>query len=107
MASIIRGSNNRKCQPQEDNIEKPCNCHHRENCPLEGKCQARSIVYKATAINNATGTEKDYIGLTEHPFKLRHANHMTSFRYEKHASRTALSKHVWDMKQSLEDFTVI
>ena len=106
MASLIRGSNNRKCHPQEDSTEKSCNCRHRENCPLEGKCQARSIVYKATVTNNATGSEKDYIGLTEPPFKLRHANHMTSFRHEKYASRTELSKHVWGMKQRQEDFTV-
>ena len=90
VASIIRSSNNRK--HQSNHVMTPCNCRQHSSCPLEGNCQAESIVYKATVTNNATGSEMDYFGVTDPPFKQRYANHLTSFGHEKYASQTVLSK---------------
>ena len=79
----------------------------RDSCSMDGNCQAESIVYKANVRNNVTGSEKDYFGLTEPPFKQRYASHLTSFRHERYASRTELSKHIWGMKHHRdEDDTV-
>ena len=81
VASTTRSSNNRKCQ--SNHVMKP---RQRNSCPMEDNCQAESIVNKATVTNNATGSEMDYFGFPEPPFKQRYANHLTSFRHEKYAS---------------------
>ena len=104
VASIIHSRNNRKLQG--NHAIKPCYCRQRDSCPMDDNCQAESIVYKATVRSNVTGSEKDYFSLTEPPFKQRYANHLTSFRHKRYASRTELSKHIWGMKHQDEGYTV-
>ena len=45
MAHIISGHNKRQLCVQEP--DKPCNCRRKDQCPLNGACQATSIVYAA------------------------------------------------------------
>ena len=107
MANIIRRSNNQKrAGSQNARVMKPCNSRQKDSCPLNGKCQAESIVYQATVQDSSSGSDKVYIGLSEPPFKLRYANHLTSFRHEKYSSGTELSKHVWALKHQNTDFAV-
>ena len=73
-------------------------------CVMRGNCQARSIVYKATVARN--DEVKEYIGLSEPPFKQRYANHKTSFRHEKYENSTELSKYMWETKRDRQDFTI-
>ena len=73
-------------------------------CPMRGNCQARSTVYKATV--TCDDEVKEYIGLSEPPFKQRYANHKTSFRYEKYENSTELSKYMWETKRDRQDFTI-
>lgn len=100
IASTIRA----KRMYRDAEPEKACNCRVKAQCPLKGKCQSACIVYKAT-VSSATAV-KEYIGLTEPPFKQRYANHLTAIRHETHRCSTELSKYVWDLKRKGEDFAI-
>ena len=39
-----------------------CNCHEKNTCPLNGNCQATSLIYQAK-IKTATNPEKNIQGL--------------------------------------------
>ena len=92
MGAVISSHN--KSNLREPEQTKACNCRIKESCPLRGECQTKEIVYEATA----ESTSKIYIGLSETPFKGRHANHLTSMRHEKYKNSTELAKHVWELK---------
>ena len=86
------------------NNEKECNCRNKDSCPLSGKCLTESVVYKATVTRKDTGVEKSYVGHTEGKFKTRNNNHTNSFRNAKHKHATALSKYIWELKESNVDY---
>ena len=86
------------------NQEKKCNCQNETNCPLNGKCLTKSIIYKATI--TTTEGKKEYIGSCETTFKTRFANHQHSFRNPKLKSATALSKEVWKNKESNHNYNI-
>ena len=48
MMSIINNYNKKLLHPHTNNKDLPCNCRNLPNCPLSGKCQAKSIIYKAS-----------------------------------------------------------
>ena len=88
--------------------DKACNCKPKKdfigpiNCPLKGKCQTRSVVYKAEVNckdqKNRNLPKKVYFGLTSRKFKQRYNEHMRSFRKELDQS-TTLSTYVWKLKK--------
>ena len=78
--------------------EKLCNCRQRVNCPTDGKCLTRSVVYKAEVTSTDNNTTQTYIGVTANDFKTRYRNHLKSLRNEKYKHETELSKHVWNLK---------
>ena len=86
-----------------------CNCRAGVNsCPLDGKCQERSIVYQAMVArtdNNANAPET-YIGLTENTFKNRYSSHLNSFNHSKHRNATSLSQHVWYLRDQGIPYTI-
>ena len=43
-----------------------CNCQNVNQCPLNGKCLAKSIVYKAEIRSQHDGAVKTYIGMTSY-----------------------------------------
>ena len=69
-----------------------CNCKNENECPLDGKCLVKNIVYKAE-IASQNGTVKTYIGMTSNSFKERYRNHLKSFNHHQYSSETELSKH--------------
>ena len=81
-----------------------CNCRVKSQCPMDGKCQDRSIIYKAVV--TSAETKKQYIGLTGHAFKQRYSNHQTSFRHQKYEQSTELSKHIWMLKKGNEPYSI-
>jgi len=93
-----------KTKDQNDNPPKACNCRRKEECPLEGKCQSKGIIYQATV--HSDNITKSYIGSTETSFKQRYANHLYSFRHEKMRSATELSKYIWQLKSSNINFNI-
>ena len=48
MKSIISNHNKRILEESVATKEKPCNCHDTSNCPMNGRCNVKSIVYTAT-----------------------------------------------------------
>ena len=92
-------------QPETNNA-KECNCRHKDSCPLSGKCLTESVVYQAIVKREDTGDEKSYVGHTEGSFKTRYNNHTNSFRNAKHRHATALSKHIWQLKELNVDYSL-
>ena len=74
--TILRNS----AQPTQDQAERACNCRKKEECPLEGNCLSKGIVYQAQVMS-ASKTET-YVGLTATEFKARFRNHQVSFNNE-------------------------
>ena len=73
MSAVIRQHNSsilkdRKTEGENFAGGKSCNCRVKDNCPLHGKFQVQSVVYKATV--TTTNDEKDYTGLTAQTFKV-------------------------------------
>ena len=51
--------------------EKLCNCRQRVNCPTDGTCLTRSVVYKAEVTSTDNNTTQTYIGVTANDLKSR------------------------------------
>ena len=81
-----------------------CNCRTSTECPLEGKCLTKSIVYEATL--KTSEDTYTYIGLTGDTFKARYSAHKSSFKHEKYRTATTLSQKIWELKESNIDYTL-
>ena len=108
MKQLIDGHNKtilkKDNQPVQDKNVKTCNCRNRNDCPLQGECLQKEIVYQATV---TTREEKEtYVGLTATAFKTRWRNHQMSFKHEKKRYDTELSKYLWELKMKNEEFKV-
>ena len=79
--------------------EKSCDCRREDRCPMSGKCQVKSIVYKARI--SSENNDKEYIGLTENTFKKQFSSHLQSIRHDKYEHGTELSKYVWRLKRRM------
>ena len=44
--------------------------------------------------------------MTEGEFKTRFNNHIYSFNHKKHATSTALSRYIWDLKNKNENYSI-
>ena len=91
-------SHNKKVTKTEKIENLICNCRIKQDCPLNGKCREKNVIYKCVA-SVPNKPDKVYIGLTEHEFKTRYSGHKTSFKYKKHAKSTALSIYFWNIKE--------
>ena len=67
--NIIDGHNKRLNNYEHEEQTKPCNCRDRANCPLEGECRTKSVVYQAKITSE--GKTETYVGLTAGEFKTR------------------------------------
>ena len=84
-----------------------CNCRIQDNCPLDGvNCQKSNVVYKGE-VSTTSSPNKTYIGITEGPWKARHAVHKTSFKDRMYPSRTALTDYVWRKKEQEHELPTI
>ena len=100
-SSILK---DRKTESENFAGGKSCNCRVKDNCPLHGKCQVQSVVYKATV--TTTNDEKDYTGLTAQTFKQRYNSHQHSMRDSKYRNSKSLSQHVWALKDQGTDYSI-
>ena len=96
---------NAKQLRKEPAPERTCNCRRPADCPLNGNCLQKSIVYQAT-ITAASKPTETYIGLTETTFKTRFGNHKQSFIKENLKNSTELSKHIWKLKRENMDYKI-
>ena len=76
------------------------------NCPLDGKCLTKCVVYKATVTETYTKKKETYIGLTENEFKTRFNLHKSPFKLEHKRTTTTLSDHIWKLKKKTTDFNI-
>ena len=74
-------------------------CRVKPDCPLNGECKSNNIVYEAT-VTAEDRSIRNYMGMTEHTFKTRHADHKRSFEKKKYATKTSLSRNLWKLKEA-------
>ena len=79
-----------------------CNCRKPDDCPLNGQCLRREIVYQATVETDDGALPMIYIGASGTSFKQRLANHKAPFSHMAKENSTELSKHVWQLKTFLQ-----
>ena len=107
VANIIKTHNNKIANNNTTTKEKSCNCRNKSTCPLQESCLTTSIIYNAEVKREECNQPpKLYIGLTEHAFKQRYNNHNLTFRHEKYANSTELSKYIWQLKRNKKTFKV-
>ena len=80
-----------------NNKDLPGNCRNLFNCPLNGKCRAKSIIYKGS-ISAPNSPTQHYFGCCETEFKTCFYNHQQFFNHQDKANATELSKTVWKYK---------
>ena len=99
--SVIISSHNKKVlgEKQPATAEVQCNCRVKVNCPLDGKCLDRSVIYKCHVKSHENDEGAHYIGLTEGTFKGRWYKHNHDFKNITKEKSTELSKHVWSLKK--------
>ena len=97
MEAYIKSHNTKLVKEEVNTTDPGCNCRGgKSRCPLQGRCQIQSLVYKAKAQN---GNEtKEYIGQTAITFKLRFNNHTASFVNHSKKNNTTLSHYFWRQK---------
>ena len=97
--SIINKHNETDLDPPINTSERTCDCINKEKWRLQEKCLTNSIMYKATlTFNQDTDQHKINYGITKTKLKQRYANHIKSFRHDKHQSDTELSNELWSIK---------
>ena len=104
VANIIK-SHNKKILCEEKMNEDGYNCRKKADCPLKGQCLATNVVYQAK-VTEPNKDPKVYIGMAEIQFKTRFNNHKLSFKHKKHANKTILSKHIWDLEENKREHKV-
>ena len=104
MKNLIKQHNARVLKSQEHSEKRSCNYRGKDNCPLDGKCLHKCIVYQANVITN--NECKEYFGTAEGEFKLCYNNHTMSFRHKKHVNNTELSKYLWKLNEENTDYNL-
>ena len=100
MANVIKKHNTNLMNDQAQITQRECNCRHKEECPMEGKCLSNCVVYNATVETLDLTSTKNYYGTSEGTFKERYNNHTASFRNKTKEKSTELSKHIWELKDN-------
>ena len=109
MASIISSHNKKILEERrkKDVPKKMCNCQRGvASCPLNGKCQLKGIVYKATTTSD-DGETKTYTGCTDCTFKERHYHHTSDLRHRDQRKNTKLADYVWKKRDEGAEITDI
>ena len=104
VSSTIKQHNTSLLHPEESNGEGGCNCQVRGNCPLNGACQFKCVVYKAQV--TIPNEERLYYGISEGYIKPRISKHNTSFNHRQYEHETTLSTYIWSLKDSGTPYTI-
>ena len=75
MAAILSRHNKTLLASKNTNVHPPCNCRHKAECPLNGDCRKKAIVYKASILTDSSNPPKSDYGCYETEFKFRFYNH--------------------------------
>ena len=105
VSSTIKQHNTSLLHPEESNGEGGCNCQVRGNCPLNGACQFKCVVYKAQV--TVPNEERLYYNrISEGYIKPRISKHNTSFNHPQYEHETTLSTYIWSLKDSGTPYTI-
>ena len=104
MSKIVNAHNKSIIRNKTPSPTKLCNCRMPQKCPLDGNCQIKSVIYKAAVTSNHD--IKEYIGLCETTFKSRFNNNKSLFNHEHKRKETALSKHIWNLKDNKIEYNI-
>ena len=77
-------------------MHPPCNCRRKAECPLNGNCRKKAIVYKASISTDSNDSPKSYYECCETEFKSRFYNHRQTFKHKQKRYTTELSKAFWE-----------
>ena len=102
----IGAHNSALLKDDNSNTARECNCRIKSECPLNGKCLVKSIIYQASVSTSDNKPEQCYVGLTDNTFKTRYNNHTASFRQASKRSSTELSKYIWDLKEKNIEYSI-
>ena len=80
MSSFISSHNKKLLNNRTGNI-KPCNCRNKDECSLNGQCQAQDIICKCIASSSNPG--KTYLGTAQGDFKEISNNRTKPFRHKR------------------------
>ena len=81
ISSIISSHNRNNLSPKQQSLGWKCRL--KNECPLNGEFQTRSVIYRAEVVNDSNDKEKLYFGLADTTFKERYRNHIRDFKHEK------------------------
>ena len=101
-------NHNKKIKKKQETVEpdKMCNCSGIMGpCPLQGNCLVKSVIYKAE-VSDSNQNIQTYTGLTGGFFKNRFYSHRQSFSNRELEHSTALSSHIWELKDKNEPYEI-
>ena len=102
LGSKIAAHNNRVLNGRENN-DGGCNCRPTQPCPMNGKCQTRSVVYTGMMESDnpnpmiTSSVVHGYFGSTEGTFKTRYNGHKFNIEHRE-SKHTTLSAKYWQLK---------
>ena len=94
--SIIK-THNEKVTNEKITPRDQCNFKNKSDCPLDGNCQTKDIIYKCIA-STTVNPDKICLGTAKGNFKKRYYNHKTLFKNREKANGTTISKYLWEAK---------
>ena len=83
-----------------------CNCSKNTECPVDGNCQTKNLIYQTTVNTNQLEKPETYVGLTAQTFKKRWDGHKSSIRNRNPKKSTTLSQHIWKLEDEQKDYTL-
>ena len=96
MAAILSRHSKTVLTSKNTNVHPPCNCRRKAECPLNGNCRKKVIVYKASISTDSNDPAKSYYGCCETEFKSRFYNHRQTFKSKIKRYTTEISKTFWE-----------
>lgn len=89
--------------------ERKCDCTRKfkGNCPLQGNCLQKSVVYQAHIKNKNNNKTMIYTGMTKNSFKSRFLAHNAAIVKRPTMEKvTTLASHVWELKDNNIPFDI-
>ena len=71
---IIKKHNNYVSRKKPKSTQS-CNGKKKDNCPMNGNCLTKSVIYKYTISPTTTTKQRAYLEFAEGDWKQRHHNH--------------------------------
>ena len=96
MAAILSRQNRSILASKSTTVHPPCNFRRKAECPLNGNCRKKAIIYKARISTDGNDPPKFYYGCCETEFKSRFYNHRQTFKNKQKRYSTELSKAFWE-----------